>query len=128
MKCAIVIYLTDCGLCLVPGSTFHIELLFQTQNGTGTGEIDLEINTADGIPVGQGQLMEPLAPGGYNVTWTVSAKPDPNCDPTQEPCEEWIPGNYTANVGRFMVTHTNTYRHTNTRTHTPAVCVMKRRY
>ena len=81
------------------GSTFRIELLFDTRNGTGTGEIDLLINTADGIPLEQGKLSEPLVPGAYNVTWSVEAKPDPNCDPTKEICEEWIPGNYTANVG-----------------------------
>jgi hypothetical protein len=80
------------------GSNFHIELLFQTQKGTGTGEIDLGIDTADGIPVGEDELLQSLAPGAYNVTWTVKAKPDPNCDPTQEPCEEWVPGNYTADV------------------------------
>ena len=84
---------------LPAGSKFHLELLFQTMNGTGTGEIDLEIDTADEIPVGENELEEPLAPGAYNVTWTVAAKPDPNCDPTQQLCEQWIPGKYTANVG-----------------------------
>lgn len=83
------------------GSRFHIEMLFQTHNGTGTGEIDLLIDTVDGVPVGEDELMEELAPGAYNVTWTVHAKPDPDCDPTQQPCEMWESGNYTANVGRF---------------------------
>ena len=94
------------------GSTFHIEMLFQTQNGTGTGEIDLDINTADGIPVVDDELEEPLKPGAYNVTWTVKAKPNPNCDPTQGPCEQWILGSYTANVGEvFADTHTHTHTH-----------------
>ena len=74
-------------------------MLFQTQNGTGTGEIDLLINTQDGLPVGENELNEPLKPGTYNVTWSAKAKADPNCDPTQGPCEMWLPGNYTANVG-----------------------------
>ena len=74
-------------------------MVFDTRNGTGTGEIDLLINTADGIPVGENELSEPLNPGSYNVTWHVDAKPDPNCDPTQQLCEQWVPGNYTANVG-----------------------------
>ena len=78
-------------------------MLFDTMNGTGTGEIDLLINTVDGIPVGDNELSEPLKPGSYNVTWTVHAKPDPHCDPTQEPCEEWLPGNYTANVGMCFI-------------------------
>ena len=83
------------------GTKFHIEMLFQTRKGTGTGEIDLDIDTQDHVPVGEDTLVEPLDPGAYNVTWTVTAKPDPNCDPTQEPCEMWLPGNYTANVGTF---------------------------
>lgn len=87
--------------CMYTGSRFHIEMLFQTHNGTGTGEIDLLIDTVDGVPVGEDELMEELAPGAYNVTWTVHAKPDPDCDPTQQPCEMWESGNYTANVGRF---------------------------
>ena len=68
-------------------------------NGTGTGEIDLLILTQDGIPLGDDTLSEPLKPGSYNVTWNVQAKPDPRCDPTQEPCEQWLPGNYTVDVG-----------------------------
>lgn len=80
------------------GSTFHINMQFQTMNGTGTGEIDLLIDTADGIPVGQNQLIEPLQAGMYNVTWNVDAKRDPNCDPTQQICETWEVGAYKANV------------------------------
>jgi hypothetical protein len=83
---------------VVHGSMFNIELLFDTEKGTGTGEIDLLIDTADGIPLQHNELSEPLAPGAYNITWSVEAKPDPNCDPTQDICEQWIPGNYTANV------------------------------
>ena len=83
------------------GSTFHINMQFQTMNGTGTGEIDLLIDTVDGIPVGQNQLIEPLQAGMYNVTWNVDAKPDPNCDPTQQFCEMWEVGAYQANVGEW---------------------------
>ena len=84
------------------GTEFKIEMLFMTKNGTGTGEIDLDIDTVDGIPVGENELEEPLPPGTYNVTWTAKAKPDPKCDPTQEPCEEWVPGNYTVHVGTLV--------------------------
>lgn len=90
------------GHAIYTGSKFVIELIFQTHNGTGTGEIDLLIDTQDGIPVGEDELMEELAPGAYNVTWAIHAKPNPNCDPTQNPCEEWLAGNYTANVGMFF--------------------------
>ena len=86
------------------GSKFRVELLFQTKNGTGTGEIDLLINTVDGIPVGENELEEPLKPGAYSVSWTIDAKPNPNCDPSQELCEEWLPGNYIANVGEYGLT------------------------
>ena len=77
---------------------------FNTVKGTGTGEIDLLILTADGIPVGQNELMEPQQPGTYNVSWSVQAKPDPNCDPTQQICEMWEVGKYQANVGEWCNT------------------------
>lgn len=80
------------------GDKFVVTMIFDTMNGTGTGEIDFLIQTVDGIPVGNNDLSEPLAPGSYNVTWHMRAKPDPNCDPTQNFCEEWVPGNYTAQV------------------------------
>ena len=63
--------------------------------------IDLNIDTVDHMPLGDSLLMEPQDPGTYNVKWTVTAAPDPNCDPTQDFCEMWLPGNYTANVGEW---------------------------
>ena len=51
-----------------------------------------------------GQLMEaqdaskfPL-PVGVNL----KAEADPDCDPSQGPCEEWLPGNYTVIVGKYL--------------------------
>lgn len=38
------------------GSTFEIDFTFTTQNGTGTGEIVLIINTRDGLPLSKYQL------------------------------------------------------------------------
>ncbi len=72
---------------------------FKTVNGTGTGEVDVMIHTVDGIPIGQAKLNTPQPPGTYNYKWTTAAKADPNCDPTQGPCESWMPGNYSAAVG-----------------------------
>lgn len=69
-----------------------------TKNGTGTGEVDLFIRTQDGFPVAENELMEPLAPGTYNASWSVQAVPK-GCE--QGPCEEWLPGNYTAIVSKF---------------------------
>lgn len=80
------------------GSDFEIDMAFQTTKGTGTGEISLLILTVDGIPIGDTELSEPMDPGSYDVTWKVTAAPDRNCDPTQQPCEMWLPGNYTARV------------------------------
>ena len=77
-------------------------MVFKTMNGTGTGEIDLLILTQDGIPVGQNDLSEERPPGQYEVTWSAQAKPDPSCDPTQQPCEMWLPGNYTVHVCTLM--------------------------
>ena len=81
---------------MIIGSRFEISMAFKTMNGTGTGEIRLEIHTQDGIPLGQSQLSEPIDPGTYHVKWDADASPDPNCDPTQGPCEMWLTGNYTA--------------------------------
>ena len=47
------------------------------------------------------ELMMPLDPGTYNTSWKVEARPDPNCDPTQQPCEQWEVGDYTAEVGMW---------------------------
>lgn len=74
-------------------------MTFTTVNGTGTGEYSLLIRTVDGIPLGQRYLTEPQKPGTYNLKWDVSAEPDPDCDPTQGPCEMWLPGNYSVEVG-----------------------------
>ena len=92
----------ECYLCnfqLYSGSEFNIVMNFTTVHGTGTGEYDVLIKTVDGIPLGQSYLTEPQQPGTYIIKWDVTAKPDPNCDPTQQPCETWKPGNYSASVG-----------------------------
>ena len=34
------------------GTTFVISMTFTTQKGTGTGEVDVVVETVDGIPVG----------------------------------------------------------------------------
>ena len=75
-------------------------MTYNTTNGTGTGEIVLEIKTQDGIPLAQSELNEPQQPGTYSVKWKGEASPDPDCDPTQGPCEMWLPGNYSMEVGR----------------------------
>ena len=50
--------------------------------------------------IGANQLMAPLQPGAYNATFTDTAS-DNGCDPSQDICEEWLPGNYTVDVGEL---------------------------
>lgn len=40
--------------------------------------------------------------GSYPQSVKLKAQPDPDCDPTQGPCEEWMPGNYTVKIGNFL--------------------------
>ena len=80
------------------GKDFLIVMLFVTHKGTGTGEIDLLINTQDKIPVGNNTYVQPMGPADYQVTWSARAKPDPNC---KGHCEQWLPGNYTVSVGMY---------------------------
>ena len=72
-----------------------------TNNGTGTGENIFEIMAADGLPLQSGHLIMPQQPGTYTAELDAQAKPDPDCDPSQGPCEMWIPGNYTVNYSEF---------------------------
>ncbi|XP_004365279.1 countin2 [Capsaspora owczarzaki ATCC 30864] len=76
------------------GTTFTFDLDWSTINGTGTGEIILVVQTVDGLQLGDSSLLEATAPGEYVKRWQVDAKPDPDCDPTQDECEEWLPGQY----------------------------------
>jgi len=87
-------------LCSCSGGDFEITMSFKTTNGTGTGEINLFMRTRDGIPVGDSELIEPQPPGTYHVRWDGTAAPNPDCDPTQGPCEMWLPGNYSVEVGK----------------------------
>jgi len=78
-----------------PQGEKQISFDYTSKNGTGTGEFVVDIKTVDGIPVGSSFLQEPQAPGSYNQVVKLNAQPDPSCDPTQQPCERWLPGNYT---------------------------------
>ena len=44
----------------------------------------------------------PQQPGTYTATVDGQAMPDPDCDPSQGPCEMWIPGNYSVTYGQFL--------------------------
>ncbi|CAC5419551.1 unnamed protein product [Mytilus coruscus] len=81
-----------------PQGQFSIDYTYVSVNGTGTGEIVLEVETVDHIPV-EGSFLNELADAGsYSQSVKLKAQPDPDCDPTQGPCEEWMPGNYTVKI------------------------------
>ncbi|KAK3597884.1 hypothetical protein CHS0354_029466 [Potamilus streckersoni] len=81
-----------------PQGVFNIALTYESKNGTGTGEIVIDIETVDKIPVSTAFLNELKPKGIYNVPVELKAEPDPDCDPTQGPCEQWLPGQYTVKV------------------------------
>ena len=65
------------------GTTFAIDFTYASVNGTGTGELVVEIRCPDKIPLGQGFLLEAKKAGTYSERISVKAEPDPRCDPTQ---------------------------------------------
>lgn len=81
-----------------PQGPRDITIGYISKNGTGTGELAVEIMTVDGVPVGDSFLQAPQPAGSYNQTIKLKATEDPNCDPSQGPCEAWLPGNYTVKV------------------------------
>ncbi|XP_059147777.1 countin-1-like [Physella acuta] len=93
---------TITGFTVVPSSGPQgkktINLQYTSRNGTGTGELYLFVQTVDQIPVEGSFLQEPQQPGNYAPVIDLDAEPDPDCDPTQDFCEEWLPGTYTATV------------------------------
>ncbi|KAL5009318.1 hypothetical protein ScPMuIL_014899 [Solemya velum] len=78
---------------------FIIDIEYSSENGTGTGELAVAIHTVDGIPVGTSFLLEAQEPGTYNDSIQLKAVPDPDCDPTHDICEEWLPSQYTVKTG-----------------------------
>ncbi|CAF0759811.1 unnamed protein product [Adineta steineri] len=80
------------------GTTFTFDFAYTSVNGTGTGELDIDIQCPDKIPIGTGFLLEASKAGTYGQKVTVKAEPDPHCDPTQEMCEEWLPGTYNVTI------------------------------
>ena len=81
-----------------PQGQFSIDFTYQSKNGTGTGQIVLEIDTVDHIPVEGVFLHEKANAGTYRQTIKLKAQPDPDCDPSQQFCEMWLPGNYTVKI------------------------------
>jgi hypothetical protein len=101
------------------GETFNIEYSYESLNGTAPGEMVLEISTLDRIPFIVSFISESDPPGRYMGTISISATPDPQCDPKRrkkfhdtfyrgyfnlqsfnitEPCEKWLPGMYNVTL------------------------------
>ena len=53
--------------------------------------------------VGQDFLHELAGPGTYDGGFKLKAVPDPDCDPTQQECEQWLPGVYTVHFGENKI-------------------------
>ncbi|XP_071080031.1 countin-3-like [Haliotis cracherodii] len=89
-------------LAIVPASGPQgqktINFSYTSKNGTGTGEIVVLVETLDGLPIEDSFLNQKSPAGTYPTRMTLKAEPDPNCDPSQGPCEQWLPGNYTLRV------------------------------
>jgi len=81
-----------------PQGSFSLAFQYTSVNGTGTGQLLLEVDTVDGLPLGQAFLNEVQPAGTYNGQFQLKAEPDPDCDPSQGPCEQWLPGNYTVKM------------------------------
>ncbi|CAF2762669.1 unnamed protein product [Rotaria sp. Silwood2] len=79
-------------------STFVIDFAYESVNGTGTGQLVINIQTLDFIEITTTFLIESLKPGRYAERITVDASPDPTCDPGTEECEQWYPGVYNVTV------------------------------
>lgn len=48
-----------------------------------------------------GFIAEMQPAGNYSKQFNLKAEPDPDCDPTQGPCEQWLPGNYTVKICKY---------------------------
>ncbi|UJR12367.1 hypothetical protein I4U23_016544 [Adineta vaga] len=80
------------------GTTFTIDFTYVSINGTGTGELNIDISCPDRMPAGATFLTEIKKPGTYTEKIDIKAQLDPRCDPFKEPCEEWFPGIYNVTV------------------------------
>ena len=83
-----------------PQGKFAVDIEYVSQNGTGTGELAIDIQTIDQVPLGTAFLLEAQKPGKYRMNIELNAQQDPDCDPSQGPCEEWLPGLYPVQIGK----------------------------
>ncbi|XP_071080640.1 countin-3-like [Haliotis cracherodii] len=75
-----------------------ISFTYNSTNGTGTGQININITTVDKFPVSSSLLIQKQPPGFYPTALKLSAEKSPDCHPQQQKCETWKHGNYTLTV------------------------------
>lgn len=78
-----------------PRGLFEISYVYFSHNGTGTGELALETDTLEGIPIVNHFLHEAVPSGSYMGSFLLKAVPDPNIDPYHR----WLPGIYNVTMG-----------------------------
>jgi len=77
-----------------------ISFQLNSTNGVGTGQIVLSVQTVDRYPVKEAHFMEAHDASAFPSpqVFKINATPDPTCDPSKGPCEQWTPGDYVAKV------------------------------
>lgn len=65
------------------GTKFAIDFAHESENGTGTGELYIEIDCVNKIKLYSRLLNEALKPGTYGARLALDATPDPDCDPSE---------------------------------------------
>nr|ACD54786.1 countin-like protein [Philodina roseola] len=66
------------------GTTVTIDFTYQSMNGTGTGELLVEIDCVDKLKLYSRLLNEAQKPGIYGDRFALDTTPaDPDCDPTE---------------------------------------------
>ena len=61
-------------------TTFLLDLTYKTVNGTGTGQLLVNIETIDAIKIAPFFLIEEKQPGTYAQRISIDTTPDPDCE------------------------------------------------
>ncbi|XP_041351075.1 countin-3-like [Gigantopelta aegis] len=78
-----------------PPGEREIDFSYVTRNGTGTGQLEVHINTVDKLPLDIRLFNEAAKPGAYSFRFMLDAEKSDDCHPEKFPCETWKKGNYT---------------------------------
>jgi len=83
-----------------PGTPREIAINWSSKNGTGSGQLVVEIDWTDHILTSVSfPFFLTAKPGGsYNKTMTLNTVADPNCNPNLGYCMKWLPGNYSVEL------------------------------